>query len=218
MNWSNTTRDNLKINVNYLDSFSKTIESWKTVRKDILQKYNCTCSCCGGIYKKFLTCYMNKKTNQLDISCYLCHTISHINYNFKNDIVLCVSQLTQLNIVRKTVEFIIKFKRIPSIIEIDPNAKLTELSFVDYSNLLIHANTKNINLSLEPDINFDKYKIFFNSNMYPTFIASLIITKSMFEEDEDEDDKVNTNEVINLPIIQQLTDVERSRFIEILDS
>ncbi|CAH6421136.1 Hypothetical protein KVN_LOCUS153 [uncultured virus] len=154
----------------------------KELRIDLLKKTNFTCQYCGGNYKKFLMCIPNTKNfDKIDdianyeITCRLCYIINHINYGFGDETIICQSNFTQKEIVRRTVDFFIQNERIPNPIELDLNVKINPLSVMELSNILIKYSFESIPNEMK------NYKLFFTSNLDISFLnANLISQKSLF--------------------------------------
>src|SRR5690606_2473607 len=107
--------------------------------KNILIKNQSRCYFCGGFYPKYMICFKSDK-DKLDTACRLCHIVTHLNHNYQNEIVLCYSKMSQLDIVRKTVDKTVELGTVPSILEVDPKAKLIDLSIYEFANILISKN------------------------------------------------------------------------------
>lgn len=68
--------------------------------------------------------------NQSDL-CIFCNTP---NITFMNQILVCDSKLDQKEINHKIKKFIIEHNRVPSILEIDPEAKLSNIPLYKFDN------------------------------------------------------------------------------------
>src|SRR5437016_2958257 len=125
MNWVNT-RDNLiPCSLNF-KNYGHNEKISKQTRNMVLSKNNYTCRYCGGVYPKYLICININKKNSIDsndICCRICYIITHLNYGFFREIKLYYSELSQLEIIRKSVDFIIKNNQIPLPKDIDVNFK-----------------------------------------------------------------------------------------------
>ena len=80
------------------------------------------CKDCNIQYQKLKTPY-----------CRLCNMIRNIKPYYINELILCSSKYNQKTITRKTVEFILKHKRIPYPDEIDPRVKLVDIPLYRYN-------------------------------------------------------------------------------------
>jgi len=192
MQWKDNIRDTLKLSIIDLNSSEKCIISkkiWINIRMQVLKKYNYTCRYCGGRYQKYLQCIhlngdnSNNNLDNLDVCCHLCYLVNNINASFNNEIELFVSKLSQLDIVRKTVDYIIKTGEIPKPNEIDKNISRVKISLYELSNLLIEYNYEDMPVYMLKFI--DNCKIFFTKNTNIKFIESNICSiKSLFDDND----------------------------------
>lgn len=120
----------------------------------IIKQHSNICSSCGGIYQKYLLI-----DNDNIVQCRACHIITHLNCGYIDEIIICVSPISQLDIVRKTVEYVIDNQQIPHPHDIDTNVQLVPLSIFEYANILKHDNTL-------------QYKIFFTNDLDTDFILN----------------------------------------------
>jgi hypothetical protein len=86
-----------------------------------------TCNDCGIAYDK---------------KCRLCHMIKSVNIKYMNELILCRSDLSQKDIVRETLQFILKNKKNPLPQEIDPQVKLSEYPLYKYNKELCNLGHK----------------------------------------------------------------------------
>lgn len=161
MDWNNKTRETLIPAIENLDKLKSNPQT-KKQRKKILTKYDYRCRFCSGKYLKYLLCFQTKN-GELDICCRLCYIITHLNFGFINGIEIYCSELSQLDIVRKTVDYIFEHDDIPSPTKIDKNITESPISIFEYTNMLIKKD-KSVDLS--------KFKIFIKDNMDITFIIN----------------------------------------------
>lgn len=180
MEWTNNIREELKPSIVDISKPSKiTIASnkWATIRDTVLKKYNYNCRYCGGHYIKYLMCIHldnnsnNNDISNLDLCCKVCYDITHINNSFNNEMIVCYSQLSQLEIVRKTIDFIINNNKVPKINNIDKNASRVQLSVMEFSNILVHSKQNKYN-----------YKIFFTEKLDTTFVSANIKVPMFIDE------------------------------------
>lgn len=143
--------------------------NWDKIKKEVLLRDDYTCVFCGGKYKKYMFCVRMDKTleknniENLVSCCKLCFICSHFNCNFLDETVLCYSKLDQIEIIRKTVDYIITHKTVPSVEEIDKNAKIINISLYKYLNLID-------SLQKTPKIT-NNLKIFFTKQLDISFIG-----------------------------------------------
>ena len=140
----------------YSDNFSKKI------RNDILAENNYTCRYCGGVYPKYLiSCYIqHAKCN--DILCRACYLVTHLNVGLFRELKLYYSVMTQTEIIKKTIDYIINNNEIPIPTIIDNDIKLPPISLIEYINILNSAD------STPPE--FKNYKLFFTHKFNTNFI------------------------------------------------
>ena len=136
----------------------------KKMRGDILTKYKSTCRYCGGYYPKYLICSYLADVKLNDTCCKLCHMVTHLNYGNTKDVAIYYSELSQIDIVRQTVEYIISNNNIPQPWEIDINVKQSPISFIEFVNIVNNFD------QIPEELN--NYKIFFNDCLNLEFIVS----------------------------------------------
>ena len=76
-----------------------------------LKRVDWSCESCGGRYKKYLTCIHYK--GEIRVLCRACYIILNLNMVGGNEVTVCRSDLSQLSIVQKTVDYILKNGQIP---------------------------------------------------------------------------------------------------------
>ena len=209
MQWSNNIREPIKLSIVDISKHSKvniSANKWVSLRNTTLKKYNYSCRYCGGKYMKYLLCIHldnnshNNDINNLDLCCRACYIITHINSSFNNEIQLCSSELSQTDIIKKTVNYIANNNKIPNVLDIDQNAKILKLSIMELANILVsnsYINATFINQLEE----FNNYKIFFTQEFDTTFIDANI-KLPMFIDDKEID---NSNLIDNLNLIDNNT-------------
>ncbi len=189
MNWTQP-KEILSIKINNINNKSKG-NDWSKKRLEALVANDYTCTFCGAKYLKYLIgipC-----NDDIKISCRACYLITHINMGFNNEIMLCYSKLSQTDIVKKTVNYIIKNDTVPLPTEIDENARLVNLTIMELSNLL--SDPENIVKKLQK---FNRFKIFFTQEFDTTFIQeNTFSNKPMFIDDsEDHDEAIYSAELL----------------------
>lgn len=164
MNWTNP-RDVLIPNCkNYGDFGFADNKFNKQVRGQLLEQHKNTCRYCGGTYAKYLICTYIPNSKVNDLCCRLCHMITHINTVLFGQIELYYSETSQIDIVKKTIEYVIKNNVIPQPFQIDNNIKLTPISLLEFVNILNNYDTFPQELK--------NYKLFFTDNLSIDFIIS----------------------------------------------
>ena len=163
MNWLSERDTILPQCENYRD-FGFNDNFSKKIRNEILAINNYTCRYCGGIYPKYLiSCYiLQSKCN--DIVCRACYIITHLNSGLFNEINLYYSEMSQIDIIRKTIDLIIKNNQIPLPSLIDENIKILPISILEFINILNNIE--------EVPNEFKNYKIFFTQKFNINFIIN----------------------------------------------
>lgn len=150
----------------------------KQLRNNILSENNYSCRYCGGIYPKYLICIKINQINKIDICCRICYIITHLNYGLFKELKLYYSLMPQLDIIRKTVDFIIKYNEIPPPNKIDENIELTPISLIEFINILNNYDS----IPLE----FKNYKLFVSNKLNVDFIFYNYGNKSIMFIDEND--------------------------------
>jgi hypothetical protein len=164
-------RETLKISIediNYLGKVNPVAKKWRQTREEILKIRNQSCRYCGGKYSKYLICFhldcnqTNNSPKNLEMCCRACYIITHLNYGFLNSITLCWSKLSQIDIIKKTIEMSISNNSVPDITDVDPDAKKSPLSVMELCCIL-KMNKKDIIKNIK------KIKVFFTKDFDITF-------------------------------------------------
>ena len=154
-------------------------------RLKLLEENNYTCRYCGGRYNKFLYCSANV------VYCKLCYIVTHINTTFEPGVQVIVSSLSQVDIIRRTINYVITNGKLPALHKIDAHASLANISILELSNLLISK------LRFDTD-----YKIFFNSEFNISFMNSFLLETPLFiDEDSEEYEYINKEEYIKIDTV-----------------
>jgi hypothetical protein len=130
----------------------------------ILIENNYSCRYCGGVYYKYLMSSYIPAIKSSDIACRLCYLITHLNNGNYSELKVYYSTMSQLDIVRKTVQSIIDNDEVPFPNIIDPNIKTSPISILEYINIL-----NNYTEEPTPEI-LSNYKIFFSEKLNTEFI------------------------------------------------
>jgi hypothetical protein len=198
MQWNTNnknSREILKIDVTDISLHTKTnitLIKWANLRTTVLKKYNYTCRYCNGKYMKYLQCIHldndshNNNLSNLDLCCHACYIITHINSVYNNEIQPCWSKLSQLDIVRKSVDFVVKNNKIPSVLDIDSDAKQIDLSIMELSNILVCTKEKII---LPKELN--NYKLFFTQQFNTRFVdLNIFMNTPMFIDEVEQTEQI----------------------------
>lgn len=175
MNWSKP-RDNLIISrydTNISIDYNENSTRWRNLRKITLDRLKYICRYCGAYYQKYMIAISLANDDDhkfslgnIEICCRACYLITHINYGFNDEMILCRSKLSQLDIVKKTIDYVILNRNIPDIKMIDSNAQKSPITLLELSYILSIHDFKNIPKS------FRDLKIFFTPSFDITFIQN----------------------------------------------
>jgi len=203
MNWK-IPRSELYPDVVYI-----TTSNIKSNREKILSEINSTCRYCGGVFYKYMICI--KIDNKLDMCCRLCYKITHLNIaGTFQEVKLYYSTKSQLEIVRNTTDYIMKYNRIPIPQEIDKDILKTPISMFEYTNILL-SNKKDLINNIIKD-----YKIFFTNKLDITYVIANYNSHSMFIDDSIEESIENHNKT---PIQKlKISDKEKNKLIDFFET
>jgi len=182
MNWSSVTRSTLKPTKIEFGDLHKKLKVNNQDRLKILKDNLYTCRTCGGTYRSYLMMDLIKAEKCYDTYCRACYNVTHLNTGMLDGIDLYHSTITQLDIIRKTVDYVINNNKLPLPIEIDPEIKCVPISLLEYINLLEHIDTKI----------FGNYKIFFNDKFGINFITQNYNCMGFIDEASFENSNNNT--------------------------
>ena len=197
-----TSRDIIKpMTGNFKYYGSNNGSAWTDIRKKKLAQYNYICRYCGGFYKKYLIGYYlsgdpnNKyKYDDIEICCRPCYLVTHLNLGLIKELQLFKSDIPQMEIIRKTIQYVINNDKLPLPSEIDDQVHVVELSMYEFVNIIIKNNN---NL---PD-ELSSLKLFFSPKFDITFIRANFNTQQcMFIDNESDKDPVyeSKNELDNI--------------------
>lgn len=192
--------------INYLGKTSSGTSDWTKLRTQALNKHANTCRYCGGTYTKYLLCFhvdsdpYNNKSANLEIACRLCYIVSHINFGHIDDVIVCHSSMTQMEIVRQTVNYIISNNKPPRPQDIDKKATKIPMSIMELNAIMLSNNNS------MPD-ELSNYKIFFTDTVDMAFTGYYDSAKGkpyMFtESSDDEEEPVPVEKTLPLHTITQ---------------
>jgi hypothetical protein len=224
MDWALAkTREELKVStcdLNYVGKLKGNPKEWKTLRESTLKRVNNICRYCGGGYSKYLMCFhldsnsdntVEDIKDNLDVCCKLCYMVTHVNYSYLDDIIVCWSELDQVEIVRKTVDYVIKNNKVPELKDIDKNVKQSPLSVMELCSILLEGNKKLLK-------NINNIKIFFTNKLDTAFIQSYISTKNkkvtFIDIDYiDSEERIKEEEIDNkLQLSNQLKNIQKYKY------
>ena len=198
MNWTKE-RDIITPKCENFRDFGHKDKFSNNIKKSILENSNYSCRYCGGIYPKYLICTYIPSFDCNDACCRICYIITHLNFGLFHEIKLYYSSLPQLDIIRKSVDYIINNNEIPSPKNIDNDVKISPISLLEYINLLnCHTKTPNELLNykiflgnkLNMDFIFNNY-----SNKMPLFLNNKNKNKNNNDIDSDKFDETLENHI-----------------------
>jgi hypothetical protein len=183
MDWQNKNLNDLDIKIINCDKPVINKSDWAKLKSQVLKKNGEICGYCGGRYKKYLyMCSITDKNYELDnciLGCKLCYMITHITPEVIKECVLLVSDLSQREIIRRTVDYYLKYNKMPEIKDIDAGVLDLDLSLVEYLALLSKTNFR-----------LKNGRIFFTKYLNTVFLDTMasIISKDtiMFVDDEND--------------------------------
>lgn len=153
------------------------------VRRKFIQNKNNECDFCGGKYDKYLYCYRKKGDDaafeNLLLACRLCYMINHINRGFLKECILMYSELSQKEVVRKTVEWMLENGHVPHPHQIDPSVRKLRVSLLEFITVL-HDNS----YADLPD-EMQNYRVFFTEQLDTTFLGAAAL-RIMGQDSDDE--------------------------------
>lgn len=187
MNWLNVREEIKPISKNF-KYFGHNEKISNKMRQCVSSNNNYTCRYCGGLYPKYLMGIElnNEVLDEIDVCCRACYIVTHLNFGFLNEVKLYHSTLTQLEIIRKTIDFVIKNNRLPKSIDIDKKVKELPISLIEFMNLISKCK------SLPNEL--DNYKIFFDSMNIDFILMNYGGEKSLFI-DEVNDESIIQEEI-----------------------
>lgn len=196
-------RDKLYPQTSKFQDFGHTEQISRNERCKILQKYNSTCRYCGGKYQKYLMCTYIPNTRSNDICCRACYIITHLNSGLFDEIKIYYSTMSQVEIVRETINYIINNNEIPHPIDIDKNIKKVPISVLEYINIINNHENLSKKASDTCPIELKNFKIFFSKNFDINFIINNYGHEMMIIVDDD--DKKDKKKIKNNIPDYQLT-------------
>lgn len=137
------------------------------------------------LIKKFTCQYCNIQCNQYyknsnDNCCYICYVLQNIAFHY-NEIIVCKSNLTQLEIISKTYNLLIDNNVMPSVNQIDTNAKKVTLGCAELCRILRSKLFEELGLKIFFSDQFLfvnlKLDIFLFDDNFPINITDYIFTK-----------------------------------------
>jgi hypothetical protein len=134
--------------------------------KSCVEKDYKSCPFCGGINKIYV--YINELKIKTRV-CYLCSLIVNFDIQNFNKLILCYSNLSQKEVIQKTMNYYQKNSQVPKPIEIDDKVEKIKLSPMIYLELI------------KSNYIFDNF-VFFFSDLVEELIGSAFDV-SVFDDD-----------------------------------
>jgi hypothetical protein len=153
MNWTNSNLH--KVVYNMIDGNTYTTKQRKLMRRFCSKQVNPTCVYCGGSYRKVYGCNIDDMTHMFPV-CQLCHIVTQFVPIYSKMLTICESKMSQLDIVRTTVNFIHTKKIIPTVYDIDSKASIIKITPTQFFKTRSNNPTE--------------YKIFYTKNIDVTNI------------------------------------------------
>lgn len=187
MNWLSPRAELSHICENFRD-FGHHDKISKKDRVNILAENNYTCRYCGGVYYKYLMTTYIPHAKISDAACRMCFIITHLNYGNYNEIKIYYSLMSQLDIVKKTVEYLIENNSIPDPTNIDPEVSILPISILEYINIMNNFDTQPEELK--------NYKIFFSERLNVDFVLENYASQmNMFTDNNNNDNNYKQENV-----------------------
>lgn len=133
---------------------------------------NAKCSICNTLISRYYI-FNDEKL------CYLCYIVNNIGF-FNNNIIICHSKLSQLDINKLVFEYIKSNNTLPSPKNIDNDIKLVDLTLFEFSRIIMN----DINILNKLNIKL----MFTNLELYNLGLAS-----SVFDDDNNDNNDNNDN-------------------------
>jgi len=195
MNWT-VPRDTLIPRCPDFKHYGHNEKITRNDRGKMLVQNNYTCRYCGGYYPKYLICSYIEDIKNHDICCRICYLITHLNYGFFNEIKLYYSEVSQVDIIQKTVTYVINNNKIPEPNDIDSNVKELPLSLLEFINIL--------NNQTDYPVTFKNYKFFFNNKMNLDFIYENYCNMFTYENEDIDTEKQKVELEEHLPSEEEI--------------
>lgn len=186
MDWSNSNLQ--KIIYNAITPTTYTPKQKKVMASFCNKQHNTTCIYCGGAYRNIKGCIfdMDTGTNFRPV-CQLCYIVTHYVPSYSKMLLVCKSNMSQLDIIRTTVNYITVNKKAPSVNDIDVHAVPEKMKPTQFF--------KSHDTSM---------RLFYTSNIDMTnIILGIVDVSTDFAGYAIEDGKRHSTKITNVDIIQQ---------------
>lgn len=174
-----------------------------TEKKEYLELHNYKCSCCNIRFEKYMYVVKLPSENVI-IMCKFCNAINNPFYSISNqEIIICESNMKQMDIINSTIKFVKKNKKIPTIYDIDPDSKYVNISPVEY-------------IALKNDHKLKAFKLISNFKIFYTYFfdVSYLTGKKFynFENfDFDDNDDINSTDSPEIDIDAELNNSNNNK-------
>lgn len=175
----------------------KNINMTPSEKKELVKLSKNKCYYCNHFFNKYLYC-INYDVHKY-VVCKFCYTVTNIDFFLHHKgIVLLYSILPQLDIIKKTINYIKDNNKIPLFKDIDVNIKKTKLSLLEYLVVRDHIKDNNYKIFFT-----DKFKIDFmnGSNSY------------LFSDDTSDNAQINDNNYVDQLIELEEASINNSDLI-----
>jgi len=167
-------------------------ETQKTMRVFCRKGMETHCIHCGGLYKN--PSYCRIINDKYYYCCQLCNIIAEFKPTYTRYIIICKSDMEQLDIIKTTTYLISKNSKVPTIQEIDPKAEIIKIKPMKFFKSMINNDSE-----------FNQYRIFFTPDIN---IANVVLRFVKFDK--------SVPDFIAQETLQY-TDIYRQRQIETID-
>lgn len=200
MDWNDNNL--LPIVYSYGEKKDYTDDEKKTMKIFCRNYTPAVCAFCGGTYKKLQKCISIGAViiKNLRHCCSLCNSLIAYTSSQNKCLKIAVSNLSQLEIIRKTINYILKNKTTPDIESVDPEADESDVICNKFFNNATNIKYKHLRVFMTSKI--DVSKILLN------------LPKSNNVDEDDLDDKLNHIQLKNkfdreiklIEMIQKITE------------
>ena len=121
---------------------------WKKLREEVLKRDDYKCRFCGIRATSWMVVdHMNGVASEnnlwnLGVNCQMCDRIRHCGLaGMKGLLMLGTSSMPQVDIVRRTRDYVKEHRKIPKAVQIATDAKpVDEMKIVDFANILLETD------------------------------------------------------------------------------
>lgn len=172
-------------------------KEWKELRNTVLKRDNNSCKFCCLQSMKYMVCdHINGKAFENDLSnlrilCPLCDMIRHCGRaGIFGQLKLYSSEMNQVQIVQKSINYFRQKGKIPDPLEIDNKAILISPTTTLFANVLLKKDYDQLNEEEK------SYKGFFSDKALPTF--KKLIKVEMVSDDDNYNKSITNKNIIKI--------------------